>query len=134
MKKILLFLPLFLLASEVTMPPMPPMPPAIKLTKSDKNKKSQKKEKKDILPKECRIIPPMLIFMPPPLEVDLRKCKNRLFMPTIKEVQKKLKVKVKKIEIVDGFSELYKIVTNKKVLFCNKDLTKCFEVKKWIKK
>jgi len=130
MKKFILCLPLFLFASEVTMPPMPPMPPNIKLTKKNK---PQKKEK-NVLPKECRIIPPMIIFLPPPLEVDLRKCKNRLFMPQVKDVEKKLKVKVKKIEIVDGFSELYKIVTNKKVLFCNKDLTKCFEVKKWIKK
>ena len=44
------------------------------------------------------------------------------------------KLKAKKIEAVSGFTGLYKITTKKNIIYCNKDLNKCFEVKKWIKK
>jgi hypothetical protein len=85
------------------------------------------------MPKECEIIPPMLIFMPPPLQEDLRKCKNKLFMPTVdlakKALSKKYKnIKIKKISIVEGFDELYEIKTDKGNFYCNKSVTKCFRV------
>jgi len=131
MKKLILILPIFLLANGLM---MPPMPPNVNLNNKKHKVKPRSNKNKNSLPKECEIIPPMLIFMPPPLESDLRKCKNKLFMPKIKFAQKKLKLKIKKIEIVNGFNEVYKIVTSKKILYCNKDLTKCFEVKKWIRK
>jgi hypothetical protein len=87
------------------------------------------------MPKECEIIPPMLIFMPPPLQEDLRKCKNKLFMPTVdlakKALSKKYKnIKIKKISIVEGFDELYEIKTDKGNFYCNKSVTKCFRIAK----
>jgi hypothetical protein len=132
MKKFLILLPLLLFAQNL---PMPPMPPALPLdnTKAKTSKKSKHTENK--MPKECQIIPPMLIFMPPPLEADLTKCKNKLFMPGVEKAKKgffkKFKnIKIKKISIVEGFNELYEIKTNKGKFYCNKDVTKCFKVAK----
>jgi hypothetical protein len=136
MKKLLFILPFFLFAENI---PMPPMPPALPLNQN-KNVKVQKNKNKEKstkvkMPKECNIIPPMLIFMPPPLQEDLRKCKNKLFMPSLnlakKELSKKYKnIKIKKISIVKGFDELYEIKTNKGIFYCNKNVTKCFKVYK----
>jgi hypothetical protein len=131
MKKLLFVMPLFLLAQNLS---MPPMPPALPLNENKKIVNKQKKvQQKTTMPKECSVIPPMLIFMPPPLQEDLRKCKNKLFMPNIdlakRELSKKYKnIKIYNISIVDGFEELYKIKTNKGILFCNKTVTKCFKV------
>ena len=137
MKKLILLLPFILFAQN--MPSMPPMPPMMNIPaqKTDKNSNPKKRPNTSIknkLPKECQIIPPMLIFMPPPLQKDLSKCKNALFKPTKEKVYKILKLKAKKIEAVSGFTGLYKITTKKNIIYCNKDLNKCFEVKKWIKK
>ena len=136
MKKVILLLPFMLFAQN--MPPMPPMPPMMNMStqKSDKSKPKKRPNTsiKNKLPKECQIIPPMLIFMPPPLQKDLSKCKNTLFKPTKEKVYKTLKLKAKKIEAISGFTGLYKITTKKNIIYCNKDLNKCFEVKKWIKK
>ena len=126
MKRILLFLPFMLLANSI---PMPPMPPAMNF---DKPKKKIKTNSKVSMPKECEMIPPMIIFLPPPLEDALTKCKNKLFEPKLefaKKVFAKKKLKVKSINIVKGFNELYEIKTNKGNFYCNKDLTKCFKVK-----
>jgi len=133
MKKIVALLPMFLLANNLM---MPPMPPSMNLNEHPKHQLKSRPDtkKKNVFPKECQTVPPMLIFMPPPLEKDLSTCKNKLFMPKKEIAQKKLKLKIKKIEIVNGFNELYKITTDKKTIYCNKDLTKCLEVKKWIKK
>lgn len=126
MKKILYFLPFILFANQSI--PMPPMPPAMNLEKKHTNKKNNVKKS---MPKECEMIPPMLIFLPPPLEESLRKCKNELFKPTIikaKKVFSKKKLKVISVNIVSGFNELYKIETNKGNFYCNKNLSKCFKV------
>jgi hypothetical protein len=138
MKKILFILPFFLFAENIPMPPMPPALPLnqnndVKVQKNNNKNKNEKRNTKVKMPKECSIIPPTLIFMPPPLEADLRKCKNKLFMPTInlakKELSKKYKnIKIEKISVVDGFDELYAIKTNKGVFYCNKDVRKCFRV------
>ena len=85
MKKSILLLPFILFAQN--MPSMPPMPPMMNIPaqKTDKNSNPKKRPNTSIknkLPKECQIIPPMLIFMPPPLQKDLSKCKNVLFKPT----------------------------------------------------
>jgi len=128
MKKLLIFMPFFLLANQSI--PMPPMPPALPV---NNQKKIKHQKKKSSLPKECNIIPPMLIFMPPPLEADLAKCKNKLFLPKLsfaKKVFAKKHLKVKNISIVEGFIEVYKISTNKGDFYCNKDLSKCFKVVK----
>ena len=142
MKKLLIFLPFLVFATEsVPMPPMmPPMPPNINLQKAPKktitSKKDVKKEKKETkkttLPKECQVIPPMIIFLPPPLEDALTKCKNKLFEPKLEYAKKifaKKKLKVKSISIVEGFNEVYEIDTNKGKFYCNRDLSKCFKVK-----
>ena len=126
MKKLLAFVPFILFANQAI--PMPPMPPAMNLEKS---KKTTKKEKKSTLPKECEMIPPMIVFLPPPLEDALNKCKNKLFEPKLDYANKVFsnkKLKVKSINIVNGFVELYKIDTNKGSFYCNKDLSKCFKV------
>jgi hypothetical protein len=131
MKKIFCFLLPFLLFAQNV--PMPPMPPAFTSNKNESVKTSKKVKNK--LPKECSIIPPMLIFMPPPLEEDLRKCKNKLFMPSVDVAKKELSKKYKNIEIndvfiVEGFDEVYEIKTNKGNFYCNKTVTKCFKVGK----
>jgi len=135
MKKLVLIFPFLLLAQNT--PPMPPMPPMMAMPSQKQPAKAKKRpdsKVKNTLPKECQIIPPMLIFMPPPLENDLNKCKNAMFKPTKEKVLKTLKIKPKKIEAVEGFTGVYKITADKKILYCNKDLSKCFEVKRWIKK
>ena len=109
MKKIVIFLFSILFA-------MPPSPPPIP-TK---------------MPKECEKIPAMLLFMPPPLEVDLNKCKNLLNLPSKNLVNRKFK-NVISIKPVEGFSMLYEIKTKNKTFYCNKDLSKCFIIDKWIK-
>ena len=127
MKKFLYFLPFILFANQSI--PMPPMPPAMNF---DKTKKHIKNNKKNTLPKECETIPPMIIFLPPPLEDALNKCKNKLLEPKLefaKKVFAKKKLKVKSVNIVEGFSELYEVKTNKGNFYCNKDLSKCFKVK-----
>jgi len=126
MKKVLIFLPLFLLANSSMMPPM--MPSVAKSKKVD----SSKKTKKTTFPKECQALPPMLIFMPPPLEESLESCKNKLNTPKREVVKKKFK-SVVSIKEVKGFSMLYEITTKKNRFYCNKDLSKCFEVKKLVK-
>ena len=130
MKKLLIIMPFILLANQAIM--MPPMPPSLPGDNAKKKVKNHKKEKPS-LPKECSIIPPMLIFMPPPLEADLVKCKNKLFLPKLefaKKIFAKKHLKVKSITAVDGFVELYKVSTNKGDFYCNKDLSKCFRVAK----
>jgi len=138
MRKLLLFLPMLLLAKDMSVPLMPPMPPMMNFEKEKKKEmqpRPKKDEKKSKMPKECEIIPPMLIFMPPPLEKDLIKCKNKFYFPKKDTAQKKLskllgkKVQIKSIDIVEGFEGVYKIVTNKEVYYCNKNLNKCFRIK-----
>ena len=132
MKKILAFLPFMLFANEAI--PMPPMPPAMNLNnKKAEVKKHKVKSKSNTVPDECKVIPPMLIFMPPPLENDLTKCKNKMFKPKLsyaKKIFSKKHLKVKEINIVNGFNQLYEIKTNKGSFYCNKNLTKCFKVSK----
>ena len=114
----------FLFSTELMMPP--PIPSI--------NKTQQKRVKNNnLMPKECSTIPPMLIILPPPLEKDLIKCKNEYFKPSKEFVFKKLKIRPKEIKAVDGFENLYEIKYNKNTIYCNKNLSKCFEVKKWLK-
>ena len=137
MKKILLFLPLFIFANEAV--PMPPMPPMMNLgatkketPKKEESKKSAKKTSFK-MPKECQTIPPMIILLPPPLEQSLTECKNRLYLPKLdyaKKVFAKKGLKVKSVNFVKGFVELYEVKTDKGVFYCNRNLSKCFEVKK----
>jgi hypothetical protein len=82
---------------------------------------------KTILPKECKTIPPMIIFLPPPMEAELIPCKNAVFKPTMKMVKKRFP-KAKSVAIADGFERLYRItLENNTTLFCNRDLSKCIK-------
>ena len=131
MKKILAFLPFVLFANEAV--PMPPMPPVMNLSSNKKTVVKKSTKVKNKLPDECKVIPPMLIFMPPPLENDLTKCKNKMFKPKLsyaKKIFAKKHLKVKSVNTVEGFSELYEIKTNKSSFYCNKNLSKCFKVSK----
>ena len=112
-------------ADEIT---MPPAIPSIGLTPKSKLKTENKMDKtKD----SCKIIPPMLIHLPPMLEKDLDICKNKLYLPSKNIAEKKLKkmlkkdIKVKKISILNGFSMLYKVESNEGVFYCNRYISKC---------
>ncbi len=99
--------------------PMPPMIPSLD-TKQNTNKKNSS------IPKSCELIPPMVIFLPPPMEAELSKCKNELHKPKKEFVEKQLsklfkkQVKVTKIEIVKKFNQLYKITYDGGIILTNK--------------
>jgi len=123
MKKYLfLVLPVFVFA--VDAPPMPPMIPNMGHAKTVTHKKHS-----NSLPNSCEIIPPMIYKLPPPLENALRKCKNDLYKPSLSMANKKFKNSIKSIVPLENFSQIYKITfSNKKLksLYCNQDLTFCF--------
>ena len=107
----------------VDMPPMPPMIPTLDTKKSVETKSN----KKSTMPKSCELIPPMVIFLPPPMEAELINCKNKMFKPKKELVKKQLeklfkkKIVVKKIEIVKKFNQLYKVTyNNDNVILVNK--------------
>ncbi len=112
-----------------SMPPMPPMPPVIKSTPAKKDVKSKKPQ----LPKECELLPPMVIFLPPPMEAQLDKCKNEIYKPKIEFAQKQLSkllkksVKVKSVTVVKKFSKLYKIVYDGGTVLCNEKVDACIK-------
>jgi len=125
----------FSLGSE--MPPMPPMMGSS--SKSIKPNNDFQNKMSDI--KECSSLPPMIIFLPPPMEKDLISCRNKFYKPTVANAEKALskmidkKVSVSKISLAEGFRELYKIeysykkfiLTSKKTSYCNAKLTKCLD-------
>ena len=102
----------------VDMPPMPPMIPSLD-TKAPQQKSAKQTKQKSAMPKACELIPPMVIFLPPPMENQLIKCKNEMFKPKKEFVQKQLakllkkKITIEKIEFVAKFNQLYKITYNK---------------------
>jgi len=105
-------------------------PPAIPMLNTTAHKKPTKHHHKSSMPKECQMMPPMLILLPPPMQTQLTKCKNNLYLPKKEFAQSQLskylnkKVLVKKIEIEQGFNQLYKVTYNKsKVIYTNKTLT-----------
>jgi len=99
---------------------MPPMPPKL-VTKSVTS--STKKE--STLPKSCQMLPPMVFKLPPPMEIELTKCKNELYFPTKFIVEKNLskflkrKIVVSKIEIVKDFKQLYRVTYNGGIILVN---------------
>ncbi len=79
------------------------------------------------LPKECKTIPPMIIFLPPPMEKELIPCKNVVFLPSLKSVKKKFP-KAVDVKPTKGFERLYTItLDNNETLFCNKELSRCIK-------
>ena len=117
---------------------MPPMPPFMMQQNADKPTKSQPNNNAPIVKSaqskqpnkqpaqgtfknkldsiaECAVLPPMVIFLPPPMEKSLVSCRNEFYKPSIEDATKKLSklykktVTVSKIEIVDDFREVYKV-------------------------
>ena len=81
------------------------------------------------LPKECKTIPPMIIFLPPPMEKELIPCKNVVFQPTMKMVKKRFP-KAVAVTPAKGFERLYAIkMENNSTIFCNKELSHCIKGK-----
>jgi len=125
-----LFLTIVVGATE--MPPMPPM-----MANPEKAPQTKPAPKGSALPQECSGMPPMIIFLPPPMEAELVKCKNALHKPKLDGVSKKLSqlsgknIKIKSVGIANGFKELYtvKFTMDKedRMLYCNSDLSSCIE-------
>ena len=69
-----------------SMPPMPPGFGASATSKTDKRSVKDKKtndfQKKISEIKGCNSLPPMIIFLPPPMEKDLISCRNEYFKPS----------------------------------------------------
>jgi len=104
------------------MPPMmPPMVPNIDVAKHNKSIENKK-------PDSCAMIPPMVLFLPPPMEIELVKCKNQMGLPKKEFAQKQLSkllkkdIKISKIEIVKKFNQLYKITYNGGTILTNKSV------------
>ena len=137
MKKILLAICYTSLvwSQNLTMPPMPPSIPMIQQKSHTTPPRPNTTKKQPTMPQECSIIPPMLIFMPPPLEADLARCKDKLYLPKKEQAYKRLqqilkqKIKIYSIKPVKGFIEVYAIKTDKGMYYCNKDVNRCFQVK-----
>ena len=128
MKKMILasvFTTLSLVASQ--MPPMPPMPPSLGGGVKHKSTKNTK------TPKECDLLPPMVIFLPPPMEAQLDSCKNALYKPkkefATKQLSKlfKKKIVIKSIKILKKFSKLYRIEYKDGVVLCNSKVDACIK-------
>ncbi len=119
MKSLLLLSIFTIFVNAVDTIPMPPMIPSLD-TKQNTNKKNSS------IPKSCELIPPMVIFLPPPMQVELSKCKNELNRPKKEFVEKQLSklfkkpVKVIKIEIVKKFNQLYKVTYVGGIILTNK--------------
>jgi len=104
----------------------PPVPPVLGMQKQKISKKK--------IPKECKLLPPMIVFLPPPMEKELNECKNKLFKPEKDFAQKRLskilkrKIIIKSITILKKFSRLYRIrYNNDKIVLCNDNISACIE-------
>lgn len=118
---------------------MPPNPPSIeKKVQASKLENNNIKNKNHAVD-ECLMIPSGLYLLPPPLENDLYKCQNSFFKPSIETAEKflskltKTKQNIKKVIIMRGFNQLYKIETDNMSYFCNKQVTHCFEAARLLK-
>jgi hypothetical protein len=126
MKKLLLTSIIAVYASAIEMPPAIPM-----LDIKDDKKTTPTKKSKN--PKECDMLPPMVVFLPPPMEKMVNECKNKLYIPSKEMAQKglskilKRKVKVKSVKLEDGFAQAYEIDIYSEKYICNKTVTKCFK-------
>lgn len=141
MRLVLAVLSSFVFVLSSGMPPMPPGfggPPSLPGTKQQKQNDFQKKIS-DI--KGCNSLPPMIIFLPPPMEKDLIICRNEYYKPSKAKAKKLISkmigkdVTIKSISIQEGFREVYKIEYSAKffvidrdfVKYCNSSLTKCLK-------
>jgi hypothetical protein len=125
MKK-LLFIALFgITLNAIEMPPAIPM-----LDLKDNSKKETKKSKN---PKECDMLPPMVVFLPPPMEKMVNECKNKLYVPSKDTAKKGLSkilkkdVKIKSVKLEKDFVQAYEVDIFSEKYICNKTVTKCFK-------
>jgi len=128
MKKLFFILAMssFIVASEIDMPPSIPM-----------LKAQQQKVDTNETPKvnSCDMIPPMLHMLPPPLQGELDNCVNTKNQPTVQMVieyllKNKMKYKTLTIKPASDFVRLYEVdLGNKRIIYCNEKVTKCFEIK-----
>jgi len=128
MKKLFFILAMssFIVASEIDMPPSIPMLQA-----------QQQKVDTNETPKvnSCDMIPPMLHMLPPPLQGELDNCVNTKNQPTVQMVieyllKNKMKYKTLTIKPASDFVRLYEVdLGNKRIIYCNEKVTKCFEIK-----
>jgi hypothetical protein len=115
----ILSIPILIAATTINMPPMIP---------TIDNKDKAPLQQNNSLPKVCDLIPPMVLFLPPPMQTAMSECKNKLGMPnkefTEAQLSKLFKkdIKVKSIEIVEKFNQLYKVKYNGGVILVNKDV------------
>lgn len=135
MRLVLLVVSSFIFAFSADMPPMPPgfgaspMPGQVNRAVAKGKKPNTFKKNLSEIP-GCNSLPPMIIFLPPPMEKDLIACRNEYFKPTkakAKEFISKLvgkDVTIKSVSIEEGFREVYKIEYSAKNIFLNKDFTK----------
>ncbi len=101
---------------------MPPMPPSFG-TKAPKT-----------YPTSCNSLPQMIVFLPPPMEVDFIQCKNDLNMPSVLDTTKALITKFGKtitgvkVTLAEGFHQLYKVDfklgETQKTILVNSELSK----------
>jgi len=142
MKKFILsvssiFLVSSLFAQDNGMPPMPPVFDEVK-----KNKSQENFTRKFVMPKSCKVLPQMIVFLPPPMEEDYNRCKNDLGYPYPEFADHQLKKMIKNpfvikdVSILSDFKEVYKIElteeiskdkSENRVLFCNSSVTKCIK-------
>ena len=98
----------------------PPMPPSFGVQASKP------------YPASCKTLPRMIVFLPPPMEVDFVKCKNDLNMPTLFETKRAVEkefgkdVKNLSINLAKGFNQLYQVQFElngkNRVIFVNSQL------------
>ena len=122
----------FVFAAQKSMP-MPPMPPGMTKPSKDQTAAAQRHD-------VCAEVPPMIIFLPPPLAKARAECLLQKQKPSHEEVKRRLSQKLKsdvsvtKIEGVEGFENLYRIDfyigEMNTTLFCDRQLQHCIQGEK----
>lgn len=135
MKKTVISLSL-ILTTALMASDMPPMPPGMGSdTQKNEQTKEQPQKKAPSMPKECANLPPMVVFLPPPMEAELVGCKNAIYKPPLKAADAMVKklynedAKALSVTPAEGFERIYAIEYSYKgkqrTLYCNKQLERC---------
>ncbi len=105
-------------------------PPSMPMLNMKQSAEVNTTMQKAVMPKECEMIPPMMILLPPPMEQELVNCQNQLNLPKKEFAEKQLsvflkkEVTIEKIEIVEKFNQVYKITYTGGIIFTNKSVDK----------